>query len=151
MPIERCPFSNETCKYYGRAPLSALRREQSHGCYADQDHIVPQRLAINALNAAYIDLEINKQMLCREQHEKKTKAGDEPLPTEREMAEELMRAHKQKSPELHGNLLSQVRRILGQKAFQLRSVEADNDFLTITGIDEETGNGTVATEGFNGC
>ena len=65
-----CPEPNkEGCPY---AP----------SCYADTDHIVPQRLATDALSSFYIkQLPENKQQLCRYEHDLKCKAGDNPLPS----------------------------------------------------------------------
>ena len=79
--LGECPNPNPLCKYAER------------GCFSDTDHIVPQRLATTALNAAYIDLPVNKQQLCRREHEEKTAAGDEPLPSVEEMREAVLIAH----------------------------------------------------------
>jgi hypothetical protein len=80
--LGECPAPQEGCKY------AELR-----GCFSDTDHIVPQRLGTTALNAAYIDLPVNKQQLCRREHDAKTAAGDEPLPAVGEMREAVVLAH----------------------------------------------------------
>jgi hypothetical protein len=79
--LGECPNPQPFCKYADR------------GCFSDTDHIVPQRLATTALNAAYIDLPENKQQLCRREHDTKTRAGDEPLPDVETMREAVVRAH----------------------------------------------------------
>lgn len=77
--IRECPEPNPECPYYDLEPPKKLQG-QEYGCYSDEDHIVPQRLAVDALSRAYIHAPINKQQLCRWRHDEKTLAGDEPLP-----------------------------------------------------------------------
>lgn len=76
-----CEKAHEGCKYF------------ETGCFSDTDHIVPQRLATTALTAVYIDLPANKQQMCREEHEAKTAAGDEPLPEREIMKKAIIQAH----------------------------------------------------------
>lgn len=76
-----CPNPDPTCKWAERG-----------GCFSDTDHIVPRRLATTALSAAYIDLQENKQQLCRREHEDKTAAGDEPLPDTETMRQAIVKA-----------------------------------------------------------
>jgi hypothetical protein len=72
--IEGCPNPNPNCKYYYRRPPGPLKYEQSHGCFADTDHIIPQRLArragATALEKNYIMKNPeNQQQLCRWDHD----------------------------------------------------------------------------------
>lgn len=80
--LGECPAPQEGCKY------AELR-----GCFSDTDHIVPRRLATTALSGTYIELQANKQQLCRREHDEKTAAGDEPLPEVAEMREAIVLAH----------------------------------------------------------
>jgi hypothetical protein len=79
--LGECPSPKPDCKYAER------------GCFSDTDHIVPRRLATTALSATYIELQANKQQLCRREHEEKTAQGDEPLPEIAEMREAIVLAH----------------------------------------------------------
>jgi hypothetical protein len=89
MPVGECPFANEQCKWYDRPPRA---RGAEVGCYADRDHIVPQRLAKTALARLYIYSPDNIQDgMCRDAHDEKTAAGDEPLPDRETMLESLQR------------------------------------------------------------
>lgn len=86
MAIGRCPTPRVECPYFGKKPPSKLKGEQSHGCYSDLDHKVPQRLArktgATALEKAYImDCPANHQQLCRWEHDEKGHFGDDPLPS----------------------------------------------------------------------
>ena len=83
---KECPFANEECKYFDKAPR-VMGAE--NGCYSDLDHIVPKRLANTALASLYINSPDNKQQLCRDIHDEKTKEGDEPLPSREEMRDSL--------------------------------------------------------------
>lgn len=76
-----CPSPQAECKWAERG-----------GCFSDTDHIVPRRLATTALAATYIELQANKQQLCRREHEEKTAAGDEPLPDVETMRQAIVRA-----------------------------------------------------------
>ncbi len=76
--IGECPNPRAECPYAAR-----------EGCFSDTDHIVPQRLGTNALAATYIGLPVNKQQLCRWEHDQKTRNGDEPLPEREEMIEAI--------------------------------------------------------------
>lgn len=76
-----CPSPRPDCKY---APE----------CFADTDHVVPQRLAraagATALAKLFIHHEVNKQQLCRREHDEKTADGDAPLPSNEEMIEAIV-------------------------------------------------------------
>ena len=50
---------------------------------------MPQRLAKDALSRLYIYSPDNIQQICRSQHDEKTRAGDEPLPSREEMIDSL--------------------------------------------------------------
>ena len=76
-----CPDPVPWCKYAERG-----------GCFSDTDHIVPRRLAASALTATFIELQENKQQLCRREHEDKTARGDEPLPDREVMKQAIVRA-----------------------------------------------------------
>lgn len=89
MTYGECPFANETCKYYDRSPVRGGNRE--NGCYSDKDHKVPQRLATTALAKAFIYSPENMQQICRDEHDAKTMAGDEPLPDRETMVESVLR------------------------------------------------------------
>lgn len=77
-----CPDPVPWCKYAERG-----------GCFSDTDHIVPRRLGTSALAATFIELQSNKQQLCRREHEEKTAQGDEPLPEREVMKQAIVRAH----------------------------------------------------------
>lgn len=79
--LGECPTPQAECKY------AELR-----GCFSDTDHIVPRRLATTALSATYIELQANKQQMCRREHDEKTAQGDEPLPEIEAMREAIVRA-----------------------------------------------------------
>lgn len=89
MSIEACPTPSEDCPYFDRRPPGKLKRTQHHGCYSDMDHIVPRRLAkrkgSTPLERQYVAHPVNHQQLCRWEHDEKTWAGDEPMPTREEM------------------------------------------------------------------
>lgn len=76
-----CPSPDPDCKYAERG-----------GCFSDTDHIVPRRLAQCGLSAIFIELQSNKQQLCRREHEEKTAQGDEPLPDRETMREAVLQA-----------------------------------------------------------
>ncbi len=93
MSRKPCPFANEQCKYWNRPAPPELKREQDHGCFADHDHIVPQRLGTTALAACYIKQHPeNQQQLCRELHDAKTSNGDAPLPSDEYMLRRITEA-----------------------------------------------------------
>ena len=83
-----CLFANENCKYYTHPPVP--RGNIENGCRSDQDHIVPQRLAQTTLANLYIYSPDNLQQLCRDEHDDKTRMGDEPLPTRQGMLESVI-------------------------------------------------------------
>lgn len=74
--IGACPNPSRACPYYGARPRGPLRREQSHGCFSDTDHKIPQRLvkrvAETALAREIINDPDNLQQLCRWEHDEKT-------------------------------------------------------------------------------
>ena len=83
-----CPRAHEGCRWFDKEPRVP---GAENGCFADTDHIVPQRLAAKGLARAFIQSRENKQQLCREEHEAKTADGDEPLPPRELMVESLRR------------------------------------------------------------
>lgn len=87
MVAEICPVSNETCPWFNRPPRV---KGAENGCFADTDHIVPQRLATTALASLYIHSPENKQQICRSEHDEKTAEGDEPLPDRQTMLSRVM-------------------------------------------------------------
>lgn len=91
MTIGECPTPREACPYFSR-PSRTPNAEV--GCFSDTDHIVPQRLATNALSKLYIYSPENTQQICRSEHEAKTREGDEPLPEREEMMDSVRRQIK---------------------------------------------------------
>lgn len=87
MALRICEQANADCPYYARP--SRIKGVE-HGCFSDQDHIVPQRLASTALATLFIQSPENKQQLCRSEHDKKTHEGDEPLPDRQTMLSSVM-------------------------------------------------------------
>lgn len=87
MAIRECPNANETCPLYGERPII---RGSENGCYSDLDHRVPKRLAHTALERLFIVSPVNKQQLCRAEHEEKTARGDEPIPSREVMLASIM-------------------------------------------------------------
>lgn len=91
--ITPCPNANENCKYFGRSPLPQLRGAEN-GCFADTDHIVPQRFrTLGSLIRLYIDTPDNKQQLCRSTHDEKREYYDD-IPEDEVMYDAVMRAAK---------------------------------------------------------
>lgn len=74
--ITDCPNAHEGCPYFDKPTPKALRGEQSHGCRADTDHIIPRWMGRAAtaspLLRNYIRSKANQQQLCRLEHDKKT-------------------------------------------------------------------------------
>jgi hypothetical protein len=87
MTAEVCPISNETCPWFNR-PVRAQGAE--NGCFTDLDHRVPQRLATTTLASLYIYSPENKQQICRDEHDAKTREGDEPLPERQYMLSRVL-------------------------------------------------------------
>lgn len=104
----RCPEPNKPgCPYMER------------GCYADTDHIVPQRIArsksASAITRIYIlDHPENRQQLCRWEHDEKTLEGDEPLPSQEYMQGAITEAYEAGEMYLSSNKL----RRLGMQALK---------------------------------
>lgn len=92
-----CPDPVPWCKYAERG-----------GCFSDTDHIVPRRLATTALTLIFIELQSNKQQLCRREHEEKTAQGDEPLPDRETMRQEVVRAQAMGEIALGRNKMKQI-------------------------------------------
>lgn len=92
-----CPDPVPWCKYAERG-----------GCFSDTDHIVPRRLATTALTSIFIELQSNKQQLCRREHEEKTTRGDEPLPDRETMRQEVVRAQAMGEIALGRNKMKQI-------------------------------------------
>lgn len=91
MTVGECPTPRVDCPYYSRQPRTP---DSEVGCFSDTDHIVPQRLATNALSKLYIYSPENTQQICRREHEEKTREGDEPLPDRETMLESVKRQIK---------------------------------------------------------
>jgi hypothetical protein len=146
MSIKACPFANETCRYYESRPPASLRGKQKHGCFSDLDHIVPQRLGKgNHLAAAFINLAMNKQQLCRDEHDEKSHDGDEPLPSRVDMATALRRADIDGEIRLYGNIGRIVSRVLDQGVTQATEIVACDDSLgIITTSDDSAGHHLIA-------
>lgn len=79
--IARCELANENCFLYGYVPPEELATVQSHGCFKDEDHIVPKRLirrhpetAMDRLHNDYIlRSPDNIRLVCRGEHERRNK------------------------------------------------------------------------------
>lgn len=83
MSRQPCPNAHEGCPLY----------DTKTGCFSDIDHIVPKRLGTTALARFYIlNHPENRQRLCRAEHDEKTRAGDEPLPSDDYMREAIAQA-----------------------------------------------------------
>lgn len=94
--ITGCPNPNPNCPYFNRNTPSPLRGEQTHGCYADTDHVIPRfmgRIAgASTLLKNYIRSKANQQQLCRWEHDQKTidEQIDHPeIPSERFMIDAI--------------------------------------------------------------
>jgi hypothetical protein len=79
--ITPCPRPNPNCRYYNMEPRGPLRQFQEHGCYADTDHIIPQRLGRLASSTRaerlYILSGDNMEQTCRWDHDIKTELEDD--------------------------------------------------------------------------
>lgn len=93
MSFEVCPKANESCPYWAKETPESLKGKQENGCRSDRDHRSPQRLAKGlgkqSLEHLYIYSPENTQQLCRNEHDKKTREGDEPLPDRDYMLERV--------------------------------------------------------------
>lgn len=139
MSYETCPLANDQCKYWNRKTPAPLRKEQKHGCFSDLDHISPQRFGKTPLASAYIQLQINKQQLCRRIHEEKTRAGDEPLPTIQTMVEAICAAEAAGECSPNGQVRRMMKR-LGQCAAEATQIVPCDDLLAPTFLDDGAGN-----------
>lgn len=67
MAIGECPNSTPECKYFPN-------------CFSDVDHVVPRRLmneaGATAMLGVYINHPVNKQQMCRREHDEKTHTED---------------------------------------------------------------------------
>ncbi len=84
MAYEACPNPQEGCPHYSRPTKPPLQGLQEHGCFSDQDHILPQRLGrlitATQVQIDYINSDANIKQECRWQHEAKTRnENDEEL------------------------------------------------------------------------
>ena len=73
--IGPCPNPREDCPYYGRRAPASLEGEQTHGCRADTDHILPRfvgKQAVSKLVKNFIRSKANQQQICRWEHDKKS-------------------------------------------------------------------------------
>ena len=82
MSYEACPNPQEDCPYYRRPAPGKLKGTQSHGCFSDSDHIIPQRLArrrsaTRAEKQYIMQNPENREQLCRNLHNEKTLAEDD--------------------------------------------------------------------------
>ncbi len=103
--IARCEQASQACFLYGYTPPEELQSVQSHGCFKDEDHIVPKRLirrhpetAMDRLHNDYIlRSPDNIRLVCREEHERRNKfeerSGDLmfEVPSLQRMAQILLR------------------------------------------------------------
>lgn len=100
--ITSCPTPSPECPYFTQRTPKALRGEQTHGCYADTDHIIPRfigRQAMDRVVSSYIRSSANKQQLCRDEHDEKSLEdlkNPPPLPDRRFMINALIKARKKK-------------------------------------------------------
>ena len=100
--ITPCPNACPECPLYRRRTPKPLRGEQSHGCYADTDHIIPRFMGKSAssLVKAYIHSPTNKQQLCRNEHNEKSRedlVNLPELPSRDFMVAAIMRARRIKA------------------------------------------------------
>lgn len=77
MSVGPCPNPQENCPWFGRKAPKPLRRTQEHGCFSDEDHIIPRFLGRqatenNRIIRKYINLPENRQQICRWEHDEKT-------------------------------------------------------------------------------
>lgn len=102
--ITPCPNPNPDCPFYGKRPPKRLEGEQSHGCYADTDHVIPRfvgRQATSKLVKNYVRSKANQQQLCRWEHEEKTRADEinpPEIPPERVMIDAIKSLRKRRAP-----------------------------------------------------
>jgi hypothetical protein len=80
--ITGCPNAGtEGCPYFDRKPPARLKDQQEHGCYANTDHTVPQRLAkrrkATPLEKLYVYSSANLRQLCIWEHDEKNRNNDE--------------------------------------------------------------------------
>ena len=100
MAIEQCPLANGDCRYYDQPTPKALRGTQEHGCRSDSDHIIPRAMGKGATKLVqnYIQRSPdNRQQLCREEHEQKTRddqINPPTLPDAQFMMDSLARERK---------------------------------------------------------
>lgn len=97
MAIKHCPNPSYECPWFRRPTPAALEGTQEHGCFSDNDHIVPRFLGETAIENAqilkeYIRLPENQQQICRWEHDIKTREEElnPPEPPSREFMEDAI-------------------------------------------------------------
>lgn len=115
MAYEICPNANEECVWYNRPAPDCLKSTQEHGCFSDNDHILPRSLGETALDKAYLELPSNQQQICRAEHDQKTQQEihDPPqLPDRETMRESIAKAINEGIVSFSG---SKIKKIFGDR------------------------------------
>lgn len=99
--ITPCSNANMECPYFARNTPKRLEDEQTHGCFASTDHVIPRYLGrqagASALLKNYIRSDANKQQLCRYEHDQKSLEdlqNPPEIPDERFMIDAIIKARR---------------------------------------------------------
>lgn len=67
MSYEKCPFSNEDCKFYGLKPVV---KGETNGCRSNEHHLYGRARArlVGATAIEFTQLERNRVQICEQQH-----------------------------------------------------------------------------------